>query len=126
MFYINTRTYKLAEGHKHCTQSQNLLRTANQGGEKLGAERVGGGSLLKPFYNRSASLDPTTLGVASPEGDAIRDKHKVQERIKGPGVQWCFSLWQSAEKTHKVSKFGVNIYSLSTSSRPFFLCNSRK
>lgn len=36
MFYINTCTYKLAVGHEHCTQGQNLFGTAHQGHEKWG------------------------------------------------------------------------------------------
>lgn len=37
MFYINICTYKLAEGHAHCTQGQNLFGTAHQRDEELGA-----------------------------------------------------------------------------------------
>lgn len=40
MFYINICTYKLAEGHEHCTHGQNLFGTAHQGDEKLEAAGV--------------------------------------------------------------------------------------
>lgn len=32
-FYINICTYKLAEGHVHCTQGQNLSGSLHQGGK---------------------------------------------------------------------------------------------
>lgn len=38
MFYINICTYKLAEGHKHCTQGQNLLGTTHQGMRSWGQQ----------------------------------------------------------------------------------------
>ena len=57
MFYINTCTYKLAEGHERCTQGQNLLRTAQHGDETPG--RAGGVARRMPpaqsVYTRSAS-----------------------------------------------------------------------
>ena len=75
MFYINTCTYKLAEGHKLSAQGQNLLGTANQGDEKFGTGELQGGCRLKPPSTRSQQRKAGfSLSRASAEAGAISDR----------------------------------------------------
>ena len=74
MFYINICTYKLAEGHKYCTQGQNPFGTAHQGMRSWGRQEGDASLILSLRGVSKGSLDPAPLGRASPEGGAIKDR----------------------------------------------------
>lgn len=66
MFYINICTYKLAKGHEHCTQGQNLPGSLHWGDEKLGAGVEEASLILFPRRVRKGSLGcSASRGTAS-------------------------------------------------------------
>lgn len=92
MFYINTCTYKLAEGHELCTQGQTPSGTAHRGEETLGTgeePRMPPQSSLCIRSAREARVQPLSAWHL-PKEVQPESEHKVQGRIKGLGVQGRF------------------------------------
>lgn len=85
MFYINTCTYKLAEGHEHCTQGQNLLGHCTPGRGEVGRPEncKEDGCLLKSLSARGQPGKPGSSLARSPASPG----HLRKQVQSGTGAQ---------------------------------------